>query len=173
MEEEDDVKVVSVPTPASAIDEEDPDLDYTQTLRKKVIDKLLEENMGAVPTDKEGAGVLAMFLDGIDRQSVAKQRIKIAKKDSQSNAQVAKLLEEMSRKRNSGEHIEIDVTPSPEALPRSLALSGDFLPAPTVVSGELDMDHQQETPEEFFRRVEAAHPELLTGGANDDEEDDY
>lgn len=171
--EEDDDKFVSLPSPAAGIDEEDPDLDYTQTLRKKVIDKLLEENQGVVPTDKESAQVLAMFLDGIDRQSVSKQRIKLAKKDTQNNAQVAKLLEEMSRRRNSGEKIEIDVTPSAVALPRSVALSGDFLPAPTLASGELITENAQETPEEFFKRVEAAHPDLLTGGANEEEEDDF
>jgi hypothetical protein len=168
---DEDDKVVEISEPASVIDDRDPDLDYTQDLRKKVIDRLLEDNMGRVPTDKEGAQILSMYLDGIDRQSVAKQRIQIAKKDSKSNAQVAKLLEEMSRRRNSGEHIEIDVTPSAEALSRSEAMSGNFLPAPEVVSGELIVDHQQETPEEFFARVEAAHPDLLTGGANDDEDD--
>lgn len=163
---EEDEKVISLPS--TTIEDVDPDLEYTQNLRKKVIDRILQDNKGDVPIDKEGAGVLAIFLDGIDRQSVAKQRIKIAKKDSQSTAQIAKVLEEISRKRNSGEHIEIDITPSPNALPRAVAMSGDFLPAPKIVSGELDMENQQETPDEFFKRVENAHPELLTGGAADD-----
>lgn len=174
MEDDDDVGLMPVPgNPDTGLDDKDPDMDYTQELRKKVIQKLIEENMGDVPTDKESAQILAMFLDGVDRQAVAKQRIKIARKDSKSQEQVAKVLEEISRRRNSGEHIEIDVTPSTKALSRVDALSGNFLPSPTVVSGELDTDHQQETPDEFFRRVERDHPELVTGSANTEEDDDY
>lgn len=174
MEDDDSTELVDIPgNPDAGLDDKDPDMDYTQDLRKKVIQKLIEQNMGDVPTDKEGAQILAMFLDGVDRQAVAKQRIKIARKDSKSNEQVAKVLEEISRRRNSGEHIEIDVTPSPKAMSRIDALSGNFLPSPTVMSGELNTDNQQETPDEFFTRVEREHPELLTGSATDDEEDDF
>lgn len=141
----------------------DPDFDYTQNLRKRVVDKLLEQSMGDVPTDKDSVLILKDFLDGIDKQVVAKKRIRIANKDSQTNANVAKLLEEMSRKRNTGEAIEIDVTPSPVALPRSAALSGNWLPEPVVVSGELNTEHSQETPDQFFERMERDNPELLNG----------
>lgn len=172
MDEDNDVEFIPVPgNPDAGLEEKDPDMDFTQNLRKKVIAKLIEENRGEVPTDKETAQILSMFLDGVDRQAVAKQRIKIARKDSKSQEQVAKVLEEISRRRNSGENIEIDVTPSVHALPRNVALSGEFLPNPEVVSGELDVDHQQETPDEFFRRVEKDHPELITGSATSDDDD--
>lgn len=172
VEDEDEDGMVPVPgSTETGLDEKDPDMDYTQDLRKRVIEKLIEANMGEVPTDKESAQILAMFLDGVDRQAVAKQRIKIARKDSKSQEQVAKVLEEISRRRNTGEHIEIDVTPSKVALSRHDALSGNFLPAPVVVSGELNVDNSQESPEQFFARVELENPELLTGSAVDDEED--
>lgn len=172
--EEDDVALIPIPgDPDAGLEDKDPDMDYTQNLRKKVIQKIIDDHMGDVPTDKEGAQVLAMFLDGVDRQAVAKQRIKIARKDSKSQEQVAKVLEEISRRRNSGEHIEIDVTPSPKAMSRIDALSGNFLPAPVVSSGELNTDHSQETPDEFFTRVEREHPELMTGSATGEDDDDY
>lgn len=170
--EEDDLTLDQEPEESrKGLDDEDPDLLWTQDIRKMLIAKLFAENKGEVPTDKETADILAKFLDGIDKQIVNKQRIQIAKKDSSNNAQIALLLEEMSRKRNSGEKITIDVTPSKVALPRAQALSSDWLPAPVVVSGELNTSTEQETPEQFFKRVEADNPELLTGGAREEDDD--
>lgn len=155
-------------TPTSSL--EDPDFKYTQNLRKMFIEKLIEENEGALPTDKDGAYMLHAFLDGIDKQAVAKQRISIAKKDSQTNADMAKVLEEISRRRNSGEKIEIDITPTKEALPQRAALSGDWLPKPTLKANELAVNPAQETPDEFFKRVESENPDLLNGANLDDED---
>ncbi|WNT47140.1 hypothetical protein SPLA10_PHROGS00079 [Salmonella phage SPLA10] len=171
MEEDEELTLPDAPDDGKAkLDEQDPDLSFTQQLRKRVIEKLMVENGGDVPTDKDSASIFANFLDGIDRQSIAKQRIQISKKDSKSNAQIALLLEEMSRKRNTGERVEIDITPSSEALSRNEILEGSWLPAPTVVSGELITENAQETPDQFFKRVEAENPDLLTGGLREDDD---
>lgn len=175
--DEDDDELATLPS-TTIPDEADEQLEYTQGIRRSVIEKLLmdagEKGIPGIPTDKESAQLLSMFLDGMDRQRVSVKRIQVARKDSNTREQAAKLLEAIAHRQNSGDHdelIEIDITPKVKVMSQADFLTGDFLPEPTVTSGELTVGISDETPDDFFKRVEAENPDLLTGGDGGDEED--
>ena len=86
--------------PNTEIDESIEDsrrLEFTQKLRENLIKKLVVDiNSPNVPTNEDGVKLLTSLLDGMDRTTLSKMKIKsednLANNAAQTSAQVAQLL---------------------------------------------------------------------------------
>jgi hypothetical protein len=109
---------------------EDQVLAYTQSKRRKIVDKLTDA--GKIPDDKTEASLLISALDGMDRAALTQKRIKSDEKSAQGMAGaasvIAKLLTQVGSN-NKSNHISDDITPP---------TIGKEVPDPQLVPGEAE-----------------------------------
>lgn len=109
---------------------EDLDLDYTQGLRKRLLN-LVVKDLKTIPEDKADKSMIIQLLDGMDRQALSKLRIKSdegsADKQSAAAATIAHLIA-------TGSIINNRTDKGAGVIPQL----DDLLPVPFIVEGELD-----------------------------------
>jgi hypothetical protein len=110
---------------------EDQVLAYTQSKRRKIVDKLTDA--GKVPDDKTEVSLLISALDGMDRAALTQKRIKSDEKTAQgvtgAAAVIAKLLMQVGSNSNPNQ-ISDNVAPP---------VIGKEVPDPELVPGEAEL----------------------------------
>ena len=128
------------------LSQEDQELEYTRGLRRRMVDKLTENNH--FPVEPKEVAALAGLLSDIDRQAISKKRIKAEEESNKQNGEAAAIIAQMLLQLNgknmqSQETLERVNTPT---LPAGL-------PPPVITDGLLDMDSGNETYEQFSKRM--------------------
>ena len=125
---------------------EDQVLAYTRSKRMELANKLTENG---VPTEKETAGVLLQTLDGLDRSSLTRLRIKADEQANKNNTASQALIAEVLNKIGSSRPYEMEGVARREApqLPSTI-------PDPVVVEGELETNPAQMDFESFTKQFE-------------------
>lgn len=123
-------------------------LDYTQSIRRKVIDKFTNEGK-TMPSDKGEAMIVLSALNDMDKPVLIKMRIKSDDKNAKVNAQgtavVAHMLSKMVPRNLQSEIDENRITPQ---------LSSD-IGNPDLVDGELVTGTQSEEYCDFIKKLES------------------
>lgn len=125
---------------------EDQELEYTRGLRRRMVEKLTENNH--LPVDPKEVSALAGVLSDMDRQSISIKRIKADEQNSKQNGEAAAIVAQMLMQLN-GRNMS-----SQSALERT---SAPVMPAglepPVINDGLLDMSPGHETYEQFSKRM--------------------
>lgn len=130
------------------IPQEDLDLEYTRGIRRKMIDKLTENNQ--LPTEAKDVAVLAGVLSDVDRSAIAIKRLKADDKNNKDNRESAALIAKMLSQ-FSGKDMKPQVSGERTSVPQ---LPADLEP-PELVEGHTDKDPGNETYSEFQKRMAA------------------
>ena len=131
---------MNTPTPAKDID--DLDLDFTRTMRRRLIDDMTKDK---IPDDPKERALLLQACDGMDRAALSKKKIKSDEGVSNTMALAAETISQLftnPRLKNLG---KIDGAVGEIPVLREL-------PAPTVVPGELDTAPPMQNYETFMQR---------------------
>lgn len=125
---------------------EDDVLSYTRNKRMELANKLTATG---VPTDKEQAGLLLQTLDGLDRSSLTRLRIKTEEKANTNSAHAAALIAEVLSKIGSSKVYQMDgcIREVAPQLPSTI-------PDPEIVQGELETHPQQIDYDGFMKQFE-------------------
>ena len=132
---------------------EDADLAYTQGMRRQLIGKMTEN--GKMPEDTKDRSILLQALDGMDRQSLTKIKIKSDEGMNSTKALAAETLANLfmnaglKKSRQAPEGHVREVLP---ALP-------DDLPPVQLVDGELDALGGGDTYDTFMARSKSIDSE--------------
>lgn len=141
-------------------------LDYTQSLRKQLIQAQLSSTGGALPTDKDGVELLLKIAKDLDHTSHSDKRNKIDQSNSEAGREVADAMRiyvgelqnhnpftrsaDGSAVANAGvrdaEYTVVDDLPPPSVDPKRLG-SHEF------VDGEEELGVIMETADEFIARM--------------------
>lgn len=149
------------PDLSSMPEDEDEQLIFTQNVRMMAVNQL--SSGGQLPvTDKDQMGVLVKLLDGIDKQVLGKKRIVQGDKSNANTAMIAKALEEFSltvAKEGTDKVIKASLVDQPVRDPNvfNRDLTNEFT---DIEDDEMALDSQQESSEDFFKRIEDQHEEL-------------
>jgi len=132
------------------VDSDDSVLDYTQTKRLEIVDKL---TAGGIPvTDNDQMNTLLKTLDGMDRVALGKKRIKADEGLASANqAMAATVISELLRKANSGGVKPFVVE---NAVERPTPVLGNEVPPPVLVEGETDVLAPQMSYDTFMAKFE-------------------
>ena len=128
----------------------DDALDYTQSIRKRVVDSLCSD--GTVPNDKENRVALLATLDGIDKQVLGVARLKQDDKNSADDRAIAERIALINRgvNRNPNELRDADVN----TLPERHLIDENALGEIEMVEGETMVGIPTENFNDFLGRVE-------------------
>ena len=134
----------------------DDDLDYTQDIRKQVVNSMFKG--GKPPEDLDSVKVLLATLDGIDKQVISKRRLKQVDKGLNNDAKVAELLEKAQlQAERKGETLV-------QGPARTVAaMDKNRLPRPTVLPGEMSDEMSEMTANQFFEMMEDENHHLRRG----------
>lgn len=135
-------------TTENTLSPEDTELLYTRDIRRRIVDKLTENN--SVPTEAKDIAALAGVLSDIDRQAINIKKIKADEQTSRTNGEaaavVAQLLLQLNGN-NMASQVSVERATTP-ALPAGLA-------PPVIVDGLTDMDSGSDTYAQFSKRMES------------------
>lgn len=127
---------------------EDRDLDYTQSMRKRVVGSLLKDG-DAIPSDPKDKVIMLQALADMDRVSLGKKRISADKDNAASQAAAAAVIAQMLRDPRAAITGRVeggrDVAPQ---LPSAVE-------TPQILPGELDIHARPDNYESFQRRTGA------------------
>lgn len=125
---------------------EDQVLLYTRSKRMELANKLTEKG---VPTEKETASVLLQTLDGLDRSSLTRLRIKADEQANKNNGQSAAIIAEVLNRIGSSRPYEMN-----GVCRREIPQLPNDIPSPEVVEGELDTNPIQMDYDSFTKKFE-------------------
>lgn len=112
----------------------DPDndvLDYTQSIRKRLITTLVKETEAL--QDPKVVNAIGGLLDGMDRQVLGKMKIRIEEQQTTNQEGMAANVAEMLKQMGSGGHNFQASSPVPREVPKL----GSDVPDPILVEGEI------------------------------------
>lgn len=107
------------------------DLNYTRSLRKKIVASLIAEKL---PETDEDRKYLASMLDSIDRSALAKSKIKIEDKNANNQERAAVLIASVLSKVNNNDLIKN----TNKSLSVDRVLELDYLQDIETVEGEME-----------------------------------
>ena len=122
---------------------EELDLEYTKSKRKQLIEAL---SKNGAPTDIKEQSIMLQALDGLDRQTLTKMRIKVDEGISNTQVAAAAILAQLFN------------SPKTKAVGRSdeivttIPVIREDLPAVTLVAGELDVMVIKDNYDGFMKR---------------------
>lgn len=125
---------------------EDQVLTYTRGKRMELADKL---TVNGAPTDKEQATVLLQTLDGLDRSSLGRLKIRAEEKANQNNANSAAIIARVLSEIGSTK-----IYQHTTLIEREAPLLGDHIPVPEIVEGELETNPAQMDFDSFTKQFE-------------------
>lgn len=125
------------------LEDDDSILRHTQGVRLQVVDQLMDQ--GKIPVTQEDRDLLIKVIDGIDRQAIAKKRIKSDSKIGDAAQQAAAALAIMAQRMGGKNPFKADNSAAgPDKVPDKFT-KGDV----TIVPGELDIGDDTRTFEDF------------------------
>ena len=113
---------------------EDEVLTYTRTKRMALANKLTE---AGIPTEKETATVLLQTLDGLDRSSLTRLKIKAEEQANKNNTAAAAAIAEILSKVNNQAY------QMPGLTRREIPVLPSSISDPDIVDGELETNPPQ------------------------------
>lgn len=123
-------------------------LDYTQRLRKRVVERLT--NDGKIPEDPKDVMTLNTVLDSMDRTALGSIRAKREGEVGDLTKQATALIQEvMGRIGNK------DIFAAPVASPRTVPEIPEEMANPATVPGELEVGISNMTSSQFLAEFEA------------------
>lgn len=128
--------------------DDDRRLNLTQNTRERIVTVLLKDNK--IPEDKEDRQFLMAALDGLDRTTLGRARIKTDAQSNKSNAETAGMIAQLLAKVTPGTMVASHgqfVRPAP-------ALEVDFVVIP--VEGECDVGTHELSYETFIEKMNDA-----------------
>lgn len=126
---------------------EDDVLLYTRSKRVQLANKLTERG---VPTEKEDASLLLQTLDGLDRSSLSRLKIKAEEKANTNNAHAAAIIAQVLSQIGSSKIYQVE-----GGVPRQVApLLPNHIPDPEIVEGELETHPHQMDFDSFSQKFE-------------------
>ena len=132
------------------VPQEEQDIDYVRTLRKTIINSLVDEKNKPKSTDTKDIAVLGSLLSDMDRTALSIKRLKLeevnSKNGSESAALIASILTQLTGKYMRPEVDESDPTDIP-----FLAESDKLT---QISEGLADSDPGNETYSEFKKRMD-------------------
>lgn len=131
---------------------EDDVLAFTRSKRMALATELTKNG---VPTERETAGVLLQTLDGLDRSSLTRLKIKADEKANKNNENAAAIIAQMLGQIGSSKIYQMEGVARRE--PPQLS---DSIPAPEVVDGEMETNPGQMDFDTFTEKFGSAAPEL-------------
>lgn len=123
----------------SPISREDGVLDYTQSIRKSIVDKFTEQG---IPKDIKEASIILATLDGMDRAALGVKKIKVEDKTATSNAQTTAMIAAMLNKVGARSMDNFDEG-------RKIPELGNDLPEEQFLEGETTAGFQKGDYEKF------------------------
>lgn len=125
---------------------EDLDLEFTRAKRKEIVEALTPK--GKVPTDLKEISTILNALDGMDRASLSKKKIKSDEGIGDKNLQAVEVLSRIfTDPRLKG------IGSAPADPNRVIPTLSDDLVLPMIMPGELDQIGPTENYESFMARV--------------------
>ncbi len=125
---------------------EDDVLAYTRGKRMELANELTKNG---VPTDKEVAGTLLQTLDGLDRSSLSRLKIKADEKANKNNENAAAIIAQMLGQMGGTRLYQMEGVGR-----RDLPALPTAIPDPQIVDGELDTNPAQMDFETFTKQFE-------------------
>ena len=125
---------------------EDQVLAYTRGKRMELANKLTENG---VPTDREVAGVLLQTLDGLDRSSLSRLKIKAEEQNNKNNTAAAAVIAEVLGRIGSSKIYQME-----GVARREVPVLPSSIPDPEVVEGELETTPTQMDFDSFTKKFE-------------------
>lgn len=161
------------PVPAGVAPQSDEEsLNYTQTIRFRVVEDLVAG--GKIPNDPKDRAQLLATLDGMDRQVLTKQKIKIEEKAADADRLAAQVLATVVAQTKGRSPFERPVIEG-EVIQRQLtapALDTSKIPKFTPVPGETDVGIADMNCETFMAKYDdqPAEPSLSDSGFDDSDD---
>lgn len=121
-------------------------LNLTQNTRERIVSSLLKDNK--IPEDKEDRQFLMAALDGLDRTTLGKARIKTDSQANKNNQETAGMVAQLLAKVTPG-LIKAQQEPSQRAAP---VLSGEF--EVVLVEGETTVGSNEVNYDTFIASME-------------------
>lgn len=131
---------------------EDEVLAYTRSKRMDLANELTKNG---IPTERETAGVLLQTLDGLDRSSLTRLKIKADEKANKNNENAAAIIAQMLGQIGSSKIYQMEGVARREAP----QLSGS-VPVPDVVEGEMETNPGQMDFDSFTAKFDTTLPDL-------------
>lgn len=128
----------------SEFNNDDKDLDYTRNVRMRLVEDMTKDKL---PEDNKDRLTLLAVLDGMDRVSLAKKRLKAEEGASNAKAVAAETIAMMFMDSRLKSH-----TSQQYDANREIPVLRDDLPVPELVDGELEIVPQHETYETFMSK---------------------
>lgn len=130
------------------VPQEELDLDYTRSIRKKLVGTMTD-NETSMPKDPKEISILAGILSDMDRASISIKRLKQEEQNNKTNSQSAAIIAEMLTKLTGNTMVantDEGVRSAPPTLPAGLE-------PPMINEGLTDADAGNETYAEFSKRM--------------------
>ena len=131
------------------ISKEDQVLDYTQEMRRKIVDKFTENG---VSKDIKEASIILATLDGMDRAALGVKKIKVEDKTATNNAQTTAMIAAMLNKVGARSMDNFDEN-------RKIPELGDEVPSQEFLEGETTLGVQKGDYEQFMASMASSRPE--------------
>lgn len=126
------------------VNKDDETLDYTQVMRRKLIDDMTKGNK--MPEDTKDRMTFLAALDGMDRNALGKKKIKVDDKQATANSDTAAIIAEIYKKlgpKSLDNFSEENIIPQ---LPSGIE-------EPAIDDGEMVIGTQSDGYEEFSAKM--------------------
>lgn len=136
------------------VETDDDRLEYTQGVRKRLVNELTADGM---PKDKGDKMVLLAALDGIDRAALANKKIGSQERQGAADRQAAMIIASLANRSfatPSGSPFEAPIEAQAQRV--NVDLNEDELPELNLVPGETAIGLETRNIDQFMSDVEAA-----------------
>lgn len=166
---EESITIPPVPTVVTPMKDEDS-LNYTQNIRKRVVEDLIQG--GKMPSDPKDRAQLLATLDGMDRQVLTKQKIKIEEKSADADRLAAEVMAAIVAQTRGRSPFERPVIEGQVVQPRLGApvLDTSKIPKFEPVPGETDVGIADMNCETFMAKFDDQLPASASEDDASDEE---